>query len=153
MELLKAKESDYLIFLNNAKANKPLDVHTPYTYWAIIKHFHDGCFYLKDNDKVIGSIMSLQTNKTLFVWQIGIVSEYRKKGLSYTLYEAVYNAAKEKGLSSITLSIDPSNENSYYAILSFCNKNNLKLIKTDEVNLQIQEDNFKEFENLYTINI
>lgn len=108
---VKEKDASTLRFL--AMHCAPLDVHTPYTYWVVAKHYGEGSFILEDNKNPIGFIMTVETSSSLFVWQIGILNGYRGKGLSQKLIEAVFDYATQRQknmevtLRRITLQVIP----------------------------------------------
>ena len=151
MNIRSAVPEDYINFRNMAKNCSPLDIHTPYTYWVVGQFFSEGCFLLEDNEKIVGSIMTVTKDDTVFIWQIAILAEYRGKGLSDMLYEAVYNYAKGKGIERIMLSIDPSNLNSLSAFRRFCEKRQLNYRKQGTVDINIPEEAYTEYENIYEI--
>ena len=153
MEIFQAYSKDYDIFYHSASVNKPLDVHTPYTYWVVLNLFNDCCFYIKENDEIIGTIMCVKNNKKIFIWQIAVMEKYRKKGYSHKLYDCVFNYAKNNNYRKICLSINPQNENSYYAIQKYCLKHNYSFIKSGNVDINLPQINFEEFEDIFEINI
>lgn len=153
MNIRSANENDFLTFRKMAQDCKPLDVHTPYTYWVVCKFFGDGCFLLTDGDKIAGSIMTLQQGDAQFVWQIAIREEYRGKGYSDALYGAVEAYARSKGLAKILLSVDPANKTSFGAVSRFCEKRGLTIRTAGEVDIKIPEENCTEFEYLYEITL
>lgn len=148
---VKEKDASTLRFL--AMHCEPLDVHTPYTYWVVAKHYGDGSFILVDNEKPIGFITTVETDSLLFVWQIGILHEYRGRGLSQRLIEAVFNYAVQKQ-KNMEVTIAEDNLASYSAFLHFCNYKNIGFDKVRKVEIRDLEDiSFKEDEIMYRINV
>ena len=153
MEIISATGKDYLIFRETSKQCDYLGVHTPYSYWIACNYFGDSCFIIKENNKVAGTILTVRNKDVLFVWQIGVLKEYRQKGYSQALYNAVLNYALQNGQSKIAMSIDPTNQASFNALKSFCSKNNLTFNQVGYVDLKIPEENYTEYEQLIEINI
>ena len=113
-------ETDHCILRHLASECGSLDVHTHYTYWVMCKYFGSNSFILYEGMEPIGYIMALETADTVFIWQVGILPEYRHLKLSHELYDAVFKVAKNKG-KDVELSIAPDNRASYGAFESYCN--------------------------------
>lgn len=148
---VEEKDAPSLRFL--AMHCAPLDVHTPYTYWVVANHYGDGSFILEDNGKPIGFIMTVETASFLFVWQIGVLHEYRGKGLSQILIEAVFGYAAQKQ-KNMEVTIAEDNIASYSAFSHFCNHKNIRF---DEVRLvevrDLEDHSIKEDEIMYRIKV
>jgi diaminobutyrate acetyltransferase len=153
MEIVTATEKDYLIFREISKQCEYLGVHTPYSYWVVCHCFGDSCFIIKEENKIIGTIMTVRNKDTLFVWQIGVLKGHRKKGYSQILYDSVLDYARKNGQTKISLSIAPENTASFNALASFCRRNGLTYKQIDFVNLQIPDENYSEYEQLIEIEI
>jgi len=151
LKVLSATPAEYLKFRQMAINCPPLDVHTPYTYWVVVNFFSDECFFLVDDDKIVGSIMTLTKGNTIFVWQIAILEEYRSKGYSAMLYGSVFEYGKEHGMKKIMVSIDPGNKRSLAALYSFCEKNAYTVEVSGDIDIDIPDESCKEFEDLYSI--
>lgn len=131
----------------------PLDVHTPYTYWVNASYYSQCCFLLEDDEKPIGYIMAIDAPMVVFIWQIGILKEYRKKGLSYALISSCmdYAVSVEK---NIELTIAYDNDSSYAAFKTACQKRNLSMEKLEQIEvLDMADHSFKETEIKYLIKI
>ena len=96
--LKKVDENDFSIMKHLALKCPPLDVHTSYTYWVVSKLFGEYCFLAKDGEKPIGYIMCVRNDSVLLIWQIGILKEYRTKGISRLLIEGVFDNRKDKNI-------------------------------------------------------
>lgn len=151
MNIRKVKPEDYALLRQMAIKCGPLDVHTPYTYWVVGHFFSKGCFFLEEDGEPVGSIMTVSKDRILFVWQIAICKEYRGQGLSDKLYEAVLNYARENGYEKIQLSIDPANITSQSAFKRFCEKRQLEYKENGVVDINIPEENYKEYETIYEV--
>lgn len=149
--LKKVDENDFSIMKHLALNCPPLDVHTPYTYWVVSKLFGEYCFLAKDGEKSIGYIMCVRNNSVLLIWQIGILKEYRKKGISKLLIEAVLDSVKDANVD-VYVTISDINKDSYYSFYNFCLANNYSFSKTDYISIDDIDDRmFIEQECVYKI--
>lgn len=153
MIIRNCNSEDAITLRNLAKKCKPLDVHTHYTYWVICHLFGESCFLLFDENKPIGYIASLIKDDVLFIWQIGILKEYRNKKYSRDLLNAVKDYALQKKCTKILVSISPENENSYCAFHRYCLHHELSIIRNGDITLKDPAESFFECENLYEIAI
>ena len=145
------QKTDNALLRHLAKQCPSLDLHTQYTYWATAYYFNKSSFILEDDGKPIGYIMALNTPDVIFIWQIGIVKEYRGKGLSCELISAVMEYAKSIN-KPIEVTIASNNKSSFNAFKSATLKQNLKMIKSDEINIiDLDDDAFSENEIKYII--
>jgi len=90
------------------------------------------CFVLEENGKIIGYTTSLRSTDNpdvLFWWQMGIDKEYRGRGLSYLLTEAIVNKARELGCRCIQFTIDANNKASYRAVSNYACVNKIRMEK------------------------
>ena len=95
--LRNAAGSDAGLLRHMARSCPPLDLHTSYTYWVAAEYFGSGSYILEDDGICAGYIMTVQTPETIFVWQIGILPEYRGRGLSRRLIDRVLDDAAASG--------------------------------------------------------
>lgn len=145
------EKTDNALLRHLAKQCPALDLHTQYTYWVNTYYFNKSSFILEDDGKPIGYIMTLNTPDVIFIWQIGIIKEYRGKGLSYKLISAVMEYAKSIN-KPIEVTIASSNKSSFNAFKSAALKQNLKMIKSDVINIiDLDDDTFSENEIKYII--
>ena len=145
------QKTDNALLRHLAKQCPSLDLHTQYTYWATAYYFNKSSFILEDDGKPIGYIMALNTPDVIFIWQIGIIKEYRGKGLSCKLISAVMEYAKSIN-KPIEVTIASNNKSSFNAFKSAALKQNLKMIKSDEINIiDLDDDAFSENEIRYII--
>lgn len=153
MEVVSASAKDYLTFRETSKKCDYLGVHTPYSYWVVCNFFGDSCFMIKDQENIIGTIMTVRNKDTLFVWQIGVMEEYRRKGYSQILYDAVLNFARQNGQTKIAMSVDLENQASFRSINRFCKRNNLLSKQVGSVDIVLPEEDYDESELLFEIAI
>lgn len=132
----------------------PLDVHTPYTYWVVSSFFGETGFVLEEEEKPIGYIMNLQKNDILFIWQIGILSEYRGNKFTRKLLDAVFKYARENGIKEILVTIASENKTSYFSFEKYCQLNKMVFEKAKEVKItDLIDEGFCECEIMYRIEI
>ena len=144
-------EEDCAVLHYLAESCKPLDVHTHYTYWVISKFFSSGSFLLFCNNEPIGYITSIETDKVIFIWQIGILEQYRSLGYSKTLISAISNYARKKK-KNLAVSIAKENERSFCAFQSFSKINSYRFTKSGKLCLHdLSNTSFVEEENIYSI--
>lgn len=151
MTIENVRLNEWELLYNMAKESEVLDVHTPHTYYLMCMMFKDQIFTLKNDDEAIGYIMSIKNDHYVFIWQIAIKPEYRQKGLSKYLYEAVEEFCNKHKIEVILLSIDPNNVASKNALYSYCLANNHNIIKYDGIDLHI--DNINKYEDIYMISL
>ena len=144
-------EEDCAILRHLAQQCKPLDVHTHYTYWVLSKFFGDSSFVLCSHGETCGYITSVETKNRIFVWQIGILEEYRSYGYSRMLIEAVAQKAIQRK-KNMSVSIAEDNDRSFNAFDSFCRNNSCGFVKTGKLSLNdLVDKSFSETENIYDI--
>ena len=140
MNIENLKENQYEQIKKMVEACSPLDVHTLYTYWVLARYFTDTSFVLYDNDEAIGFIIAITKDNVGFIWQIGVLPQYRKQDLSYLLIDKTIQAFKNKGINDIELTIDTNNQISFAAFNSYCKKQNLKLFRKEPVENQYKNE-------------
>lgn len=148
--ICKVTGADSALLRKLASECAPLDLHTPYTYWVISSQFGDSCYILYDEDRPVGFITSLSTAKGLFIWQIGLLEEYRGKGLSAVLIDSVFKFAEAALIGELSVTIAPENLNSFNAFNNYCAHNGYSFEKSDTLHLSdYLESDFFETENIY----
>ena len=139
-------ERDAAVLRFLAQNCPPLGVHTHYTYWVVAKYYSEGGYILENDGNPVGYIMTVDAPSAIFIWQIGILSEHRRKGLSQMLIEAVVRYAN-KVSKNLEVTIAADNVSSYCAFHCFCLKNKITFEKIDNVNIRDLYDTvFKESE-------
>lgn len=147
-------EADAGLLLALAHRCPPLDIHTPYTYWVLSHLFGRQCFIALDGAEPVGFVTSVAEGTQALLWQVGVIDSHRGRGVSQLLIDAVVGAARESGLRSVELSIDPTNANSLGAFRSYAKKHGLLLDRIGEVDLTDERNpGFHEFEDLYSMEL
>lgn len=94
-----------------------LTQHTPYTYWNLLHNFGNAAFVaLNSENEHVGFITSHPTTlpkNEWFIWQVGILPEYRGRGLIDDLQDRVVQVAQESGAVALTTSIEADNPQSF----------------------------------------
>ncbi len=151
--LRNAAGSDAGLLRHMARSCPPLDLHTSYTYWVAAEYFGSGSYILEDDGICAGYIMTVQTPETIFVWQIGILPEYRGRGLSRRLIDRVLDDAAASG-RGVEVTIAKNNAASFAAFTSAAGARGLVLEPKDTVELKDPDDPaFYENEIRYGIKI
>ena len=156
MIIRKLRESDIEDLRKFVNDNKPLELHTPFTYWVLSKYFKNTCLVMEDNEMIIGFATGFKSNSeedTFYIWQIGISDENRGKNYASLLLDNMFKIAKELDCKRIQFSVAPDNNSSYKAFHKFASKNSLSLKDIGDVKYEDYLTDKKEFENLYEIEI
>jgi len=152
-KIRNAAESDGKIMRMLARKCGTLDLHTPYTYWVAAAHCSECCFILETDGTPIGYIMAVDAPEIVFIRQIGILPEYRGKGLSRILIASCVDYTKERK-KDIEVTIAEDNENSYRSFARFCERKGIIMVKTGTVVIDdLLDTTFKEKENRYLIRV
>lgn len=110
-----AKDAELLQSL--AKAASPLGVHTVYSYWVLLRSYPGWSFVALEGEteRPIGFITSLpieRQQRTVFVWQVGVVAERRRLGIGRRLLEMVREVAVANGKRVLEVTIEKGNSTS-----------------------------------------
>lgn len=137
----RIKNTEVETVLNLVKSCEPLDLHTPYTYWVLCHYFGDYSFIIRDETDIpVGLITSLLiNNEIIFIWQIGIIKEYRRKGIGKKLIRKVINKAKENEIKKIQFTIDFSNNASLSTFRSIAKEQKAEMKKIGESNIELNK--------------
>jgi len=90
----------------------PLTLHTPFTYWVILRYWGSVCFVAEDNDQIVGLITSVgavESADLLYVWQIGVDGDRRGKRLAQGLLDCLQAEAHTRGYLRFQVSIASDN--------------------------------------------
>ena len=143
-------QEDHALLRRLAQACRPLDVHTPYTYWVNATYNSKCSFILEVDGVASGFVMAIEMPEVIFLWQIGIVSSLRRKGYSYYLIDDCVKYAESVG-KDIELTIDAENANSNVAFIAYCFKKNLDMVALGEQVIRDDYGNVCEKEVLHHI--
>ena len=149
----RAYEQDTNPIYNLVPELAPLTYHTRYTYWNLFRNFGNVCFVALDQDQPVGFITSHPTTtpeNEWFIWQAGIVSEFRGKGLIDKLQDRVVSIARESGAIALTTSIESDNPRSLGAFTRMAIRLGTSIEEISRFNLD-SEDKTSAPEVLYRI--
>ena len=114
----------------------PLDLHTPYTYWVIANFFSECSFKISYDNKIIGFITSIKSfNNVFFIWQMAILPDFRKMGLSQILIDNVVEVIKKQNIYSLYVSIDANNIKSKHSLSKYATNKNYTFVKSGELHI------------------
>lgn len=116
---------EYNLMSDLARRCKPLDLHTDYTYWVLLSYFNDVCFVAYLQDKPIGFVSGITREKTGFIWQIGVLPEFRNQGVASLLLYNIFQRFDKIGINTVEVTIDSSNDTSFSVFQKYCKENNL----------------------------
>lgn len=83
-----------------------------YIYWMAANLYKGYSFVAEEEGNVCGFVTALPNpdEKAMFVWQLGVAKNMRKKLVAYQLLSAVWNHGSEKGYLGIITSINANNQ-------------------------------------------
>ncbi|MEN6475206.1 MAG: diaminobutyrate acetyltransferase [Syntrophaceae bacterium] len=95
------------------KRSKPLDVNSLYSYILLSAHFADTCIVADIQGDIVGYISGFLPpgfDDTLFVWQVAVGEEVRKKGVAISMVKALLQRPCLSGVKWIDTTVTPSND-------------------------------------------
>ncbi|MEN6379478.1 MAG: GNAT family N-acetyltransferase [Methanofastidiosum sp.] len=137
-------------------ACKPLELHTPFTYWTLFNYFSNLCFLMIEGEELIGFISGIRSSldkDVVYLWQIGISKEQRGKNYALLLIDHFIKAVIDMDCNKIQVSISPENQASYNTFVKYAKKNSYTFAKIGEVKYNDQLSDKKEYEILYELQI
>lgn len=148
MNFRQAEEKDIVPIVHLLNDCRPYVLaHHDYLYWILSNYFQSSCFVCEDSGKIIGFISGLPSvdQNAVFIWQICVSAEYRRKGIACALLYRLYEVSEQNGFDHIQLSITAENSASFDMFSRFANKNKLKMELVKQVGI------LKNTENIYKI--
>lgn len=145
-------EQDAVLLHSLARKCPPLELHTPYTYWVLAALFGGGCFIAELDSNPVGFITSVVARDRQLIWQIGVLPNYRRYGLSQLLIDAVVQSARVDDRKGIEFSIAPENVASFSAFKTYADRNGLVINEIGALRLTDPlNPDFHEFESVYML--
>jgi len=135
---------------------KPLELHTPFTYWTLFNYFSNLCFLMMEGEELIGFISGIRSSldkDVVYLWQIGISKEQRGKNYASLLIDHFIKAVIGMDCNKIQVSISPENQASYNTFVKYAKEHSYNFAKIGEVKYNDQLSDKKEYEILYQIEI
>ncbi len=90
-----------------------LDLNSPYAYLLFADYFRDSCVVACDGDRLAGAIIGLTPpgrDDTVFVWQIGVDSNYRGRQVGRRMLAWLVQHARQTGATYLEATVTPTNE-------------------------------------------
>ncbi|KYC45715.1 MAG: Acetyltransferase (GNAT) family protein [Candidatus Methanofastidiosum methylothiophilum] len=135
---------------------KPLDLHTPFTYWALFNYFPNLCFLMEEEENVIGFISGLRSsieNNMVYLWQIGVSKDQRGKNYASVLIDHFIKGVISIECDKIQVSIAPQNQSSNNTFFKYAKIHSYNFGKIGEVKYHDKLTDKKEYEILYQIDL
>jgi L-2,4-diaminobutyric acid acetyltransferase len=95
------------------KRCEPLDLNSCYAYMLVSTHFQKSSVVALHEERIIGFISAYflpQKPDTLFVWQVAVDPQYRKKGLASIMLGDILNRPYSTPIDYVETTISPSND-------------------------------------------
>ncbi len=128
----KPRSSDACGIYNLVRESKILYVNSEYLYALIGLHHAKTSSIIENNGKIIGFTSSYLTGTKfdiLFIWQIAIDQNYRKKGLALRMLQEILSRKYSKKIKYLHLTISPSNTSSFKLFEALAKSLNYKIRK------------------------
>ncbi|MDZ5783159.1 diaminobutyrate acetyltransferase [Marinococcus luteus] len=93
--------------------NSTLDLNSSYKYIMMCEFFAETCVVAKENDELVGFVTAFippEKQDTVFVWQVGVDTSQRGKGLASRLLDALLERDVCEEVLYLEATITPSNE-------------------------------------------
>lgn len=90
-----------------------LDQNSAYKYIMMCEFFAETCVVAKENDQLVGFVTAFippERQDVVFVWQIGVHSSQRGKGLASQLLHELVSRSSCKEVEYLEATVTPSNE-------------------------------------------
>lgn len=111
----------------NLAKNSTLDLNSTYKYLLMSKYFQDTCLVAKEGDRLIGFVTAFIPpikDDTLFVWQIGVDSEFQGQGIASKLLSELFFQNNLEQIHYLEATVTPTNIASKSLFLRFAKKQN-----------------------------
>lgn len=156
MEIRNIKESDVDALRQFVNSCEFLTPHTAISYWILARHFADTCFVLIDKGGICGFVSAVtgpSNSDVLTLWQIGISTAHRGKGLATRLIDAVFARARILGLRTVQVIIEPENQNSLEVFKGYCQKKQIEISQVGKADYTDSLTGSTEFDYIYDMPI
>lgn len=100
-----------------------------YVYWLTANLYRGYSFVAEEEGRVCGFVTALPhpDEKAVFVWQLGVAADMRRKQAAYHLLKEVWKYAVSKGLPGIITSINEENHASLNSFRKIAEENGLQV--------------------------
>ncbi|PKR77334.1 diaminobutyrate acetyltransferase [Halalkalibacillus sediminis] len=106
--------------------NSSLDQNSAYKYLMMCEYFAETCVVAKEDDKVVGFVTAFippERQDVVFVWQIGVDSSQRGKGVASKLLDELVNRKACRDVRFLEATVTPSNQASQSLFKRFARDN------------------------------
>lgn len=96
------------IFLTNYEIFKGMYEHDPYSlehYQKKLKDLEPKIFIAKIDGQVVGDSISFDRDGSLYIWIMGVLKEYRNKGIATKIFENNEQFARANKLESVSVKV------------------------------------------------
>jgi L-2,4-diaminobutyric acid acetyltransferase len=93
--------------------NSTLDLNSSYKYIMMCEFFAETCVVAREDNKVVGFVTGFippEKQDTIFVWQVGVDSSQRGKGIASKLILELLSRDSSKKVEYIEATVTPSNK-------------------------------------------
>ena len=112
------------------KEGRPyLGMNGYYVYWLTANLYKGYSFVAEEDDRVCGFVTVLPNpdENAVFVWQLGVAADMRKRQIAYHLLKEVWTYAVSKGFPGIITSINAENQESLGSFRKIAEENGLQM--------------------------
>lgn len=131
-----------------------LDLNSAYCYLVLCDHFRETCAVAEMEGEVVGFVTAYllpEDETTLFIWQIGIASAARGRGVAKKLILELLARKSCRNVTQISATISPSNKASLALFNSLANHLQAGFNAQDYYDRSLFPDNGHEQEDLITV--
>jgi len=129
-----------------ARDSGALDTNSCYAYLLLCSDFCDTCFVAYDGDQLAGFVVGYvppQRPDVVFIWQIGVATDYRGQGLGRELLSRLVDHAAADGARYLEATVTPSNRASQRLFRSLADRRGWELT----VNRHFDDELFPEVQH------
>lgn len=105
-----------------ARDSGGLDVNSRYAYLLWCRDFADTTVVARSRDRLAGFITGYRrpdAPDTLFVWQVAVGPEFRRRGLASRMLDHLVESLRDKGVRFVEATVTPENKASLQLFASF----------------------------------
>jgi L-2,4-diaminobutyric acid acetyltransferase len=109
-----------------------LDVNSRYAYLLWCRDFADSSVVARSGDRLAGFITGYrrpESPDTLFVWQVAVGPEFRRRGLASRMLGHLAESLRPKGVRFVEATVTPDNKASLHLFGSFAQANGADLTR------------------------
>lgn len=135
---------------------KPLDLHTPFTYWILSEYFSNTCLVLEDHNDIVGyagGVKSSSMEGVFYLWQIGLLPEYRGKGCFAMLLDSIIYEVRSLSCHALEFSVLSDNYQSINAFSKYAKIKGLPIEKRGSLDFYDKLSDEECKEDIYRISL